>query len=271
MLGFVAACRAETSAVVVGIGEYGELGTLSTSREDAKAVAAALEESKAVKKEKIVLLTDDQSEAAKQPTFSTTLLAINKLAKAAKAEDTIFVFLSGYVIMTKGCDAFTATEGEKGGSISIDTIANVIKGSKAESKIIVFDTAHDGSKSRNLALRLRAIARDNKGITLINSCDAGEMSTADSGGEMSVFAKNLAEGIKGAADEDKNQTLTAAELFSFVKKQLEAWGKENEKVQIPVVIAPAKSEAVVWTAAPQGMKTGMDAATSREAPLRNDE
>ncbi|MGK7894700.1 MAG: SUMF1/EgtB/PvdO family nonheme iron enzyme [Xenococcus sp. (in: cyanobacteria)] len=106
--------------------------------------------------------------------------------------------------------------------------------------VILADTCHSGSIGGNIGkdikIRgqdeeyvnelinkyLQGLAESKEGLALLTSSEAREVAREGEkwGGGHGVFTHYLLEGIKGAADEDKNGIVTVGELFEYVRENV---------------------------------------------------
>ena len=101
----------------------------------------------------------------------------------------------------------------------------------AEKVIVLADTCHSAAIAGGIGRRsavddstfvncyLQAVSKARGGIALLTSAEANEVSFEDAkwGGGHGVFTYYLLEGMRGAADRDKNGIVTVGELFEYVR------------------------------------------------------
>ncbi|MEG3931798.1 MULTISPECIES: caspase family protein [unclassified Microcoleus] len=101
----------------------------------------------------------------------------------------------------------------------------------AEKVIVLADTCHSAAIAGGIGRRsavddstfvnryLQEVSKARGGIALLTSAEANEVSFEDArwGGGHGVFTHYLLEGMRGAADGDKNGIVTVGELFEYVR------------------------------------------------------
>lgn len=78
-----------------------------------------------------------------------------------------------------------------------------------------------------------------KGLVIIASSSEGQPSWASPDRRVTAFGHYLLEGLRGAADEGGNGSVSAWELHSYLKTKVERWSRHNrERVQVPLLMGP---------------------------------
>src|SRR5262249_13242533 len=68
-------------------------------------------------------------------------------------------------------------------------------------------------------------------IFVLCASDAHQVSWPSDEWQQTVFGHYVVEGLKGGADADHNQRITAGELFRYVKEKVTAWSQANRGIE----------------------------------------
>lgn len=229
----------EIFALVVGIADYQDFEKLSYTTSDAMEFYKQLRSPSGglLPKENVMLLIDQDA---------TALNIQNKMADLftmADTNDLVILYFAGH-----GIDgAFLAVDYD-GYTNYVDhvSIINAMKDSDAKYKLIIADACHSGSlnvkyeefrKNGNqfplASVRsgksvseqakefYRSFGSTKKGLAIITSSAPDEISLEANKLKQGVFSYFLIEGLKGAADADKNYVINAKELFDYVSTKVD--------------------------------------------------
>lgn len=204
----------KTFLVAVGVSDYpGDDKDLKLPAFDAKAMAKLYKQNKG---SEVVLLTDSKA------TRSEVLSSIkNTFADAAPTDIVVFYF-AGHG--SQG--VFLAYDGK----LTYDEVRSAISVSKSKNKMIFADACHSGSM-RTSKKNGSTKKSDSNVMLFLSSRDdetSMEYTTMDNG----LFTTCLIDALKGASDSDRNRTITAKELFTFVSKHVK---KMSSNLQHPVM------------------------------------
>lgn len=115
----------------------------------------------------------------------------------------------------------------------------------ADEKVFLFDVQYGGEDRRwqPAAAELIETLKSRNGsvsqsVLVIANCSRGEVDAAAEGGKLGLFASCTAAALKGKADFDRNQHLTPAELFDFLKIEVAGGARRAGQPQNPVLFAP---------------------------------
>lgn len=90
-------CTGRRKALLIGINYFGQRGQLRGCINDVRNMTSYLAEHLDCKREEMVILTDDQQNAASQPTKQNILRAMRWLVKDAEPKDSLFFHYSGII------------------------------------------------------------------------------------------------------------------------------------------------------------------------------
>lgn len=232
LLCYTGATAQKTYLLSVGVSDYpGTANDLRLPVKDASAVKWLYEKNSNAQ---TVLLAD------RQATRSNILSQMQQLFSKASAKDIVILHFSGH-----GCPGYFCAYDEL---LSYKDVQKVFAKSKAKNKIIFADACHAGqmrkdtqgtstsSVASSMNVMLFLAARDNE--------YALELSTMTKG----LFTSALLRGLRGAADKNRDRTITAKELFDYVsptvirlsegKQHPVMWGNFNSTM--PVMVWPKK-------------------------------
>ncbi|OGL28793.1 MAG: hypothetical protein A3G44_10215 [Candidatus Rokubacteria bacterium RIFCSPLOWO2_12_FULL_73_47] len=254
-----AAGEAEHWAVVVGVGAYDspDIPKLRYTVEDAEAVARTLVEHGGFKPQNVLLLTD-RTDA--RPTLRRLKWALGTfLARSAKKGDTVLIFFAGHgapevdvagrerdglakylVPMDADADDLYAT------ALPMDEFETIFGRIEAERIVVFLDACYSGAAGgRTFASRkTRALNLDDQFLERLAQARGRAIVTASRAGEVSVelselghglFTYYLVEGLRGAADRDRDAIVTLQELYQYVEQQVSRHSRAVGANQHPVM------------------------------------
>lgn len=209
--------------VCVGINEFphNSAEPLKFAQSDATAVAEFLKS--ATPDASITLLRGDEG------TKANILEALTEAAQAAEPDDVIIFYYSGH--------------GVDGGMLAYDTkyrssmlayrdISDIFKASKVQNKIIFADTCHSGTGRLSKPANKNSQYLATQNILLFLSSRSNELSMENITKGGGVFTRHLLEGLKGGADANSDDAVTARELYDYVSTRVT---RETSQMQHPVM------------------------------------
>jgi hypothetical protein len=235
---------ADRWAVVIGIGRYenSDIPTLRYAVPDANAIYQVLTGSAGFKKEHVLLLTDM---ADKKPTLRNLKWALGTfLARSAKKQDTVLIFFAGH-----GAPEVDPRGVERDGlakylvpidaepddlystGLPMDELQNIFSRIEAERVVVFLDSCYSGaaggrtftSKKTRASylddLFLERLARS-KGRAIITASRPTEVSLELAELGHGIFSYYLIEGLKGAADLNRDGIVVLQELYEYVEQQV---------------------------------------------------
>lgn len=205
------ALRAKVYVVSAGIADYpGIENDLRISDNDAKTIA------------KVFLATKDASVKVltnKDVTQSALLSTMHSTFEDAESDDAVILYFSGHG--TPG--ALVCHDGR----LTYQHIFKMLKGCKAQRKIIIVDACYSGKMRTN---RQKSSDVNNQNVMLFLSSRTNETSL-ETPYKNSMFTIFLERGLRGGADTNKDRQITAREIFDFVHDGvMEASGQNQHPV-----------------------------------------
>lgn len=231
-------------AVVIGIGAYDNpaIPRLKFSVADADGIYRTLIGPAGFKKDNVLLLTDT---AERKPTLKNIKWALGTfLARTAKKDDTVVIFFAGH-----GAPEADPRGLERDGlakylipsdadpddlystALPMDELQTIFGRLEAERVVVFLDACYSGAAGgRTFASKkTRASAVDDlflerltrsKGRAIVTASRPGEVSFELSDLHHGIFTYYLIEGLKGAADLNRDGVVTLQELYEYLEQQV---------------------------------------------------
>jgi uncharacterized caspase-like protein len=214
--------QSKTYIVCVGVADYpGMENDLRISDNDAKTIAKVYEATKDASVS--ILVNEDATQSALLSTMHTTFAD-------AQSDDAVILYFSGH-----------GTSGSLvcyDGKLTYQHIFKMLKGCKANRKIIIADACYSG-KMRSSKQQSNSYNAQN--IMFFLSSRTNELSR-ETQYKNSLFTVFLERGLRGGADKDRDRRITAREIFDFVhdgvidasdnKQHPVMWGKFDNSMAI---------------------------------------
>jgi uncharacterized caspase-like protein len=249
----------ERWAVVIGVGQYEgtEIPQLRYSVPDAEAIAEILIGSAGFKKEHVLLLTD---KTPKSPTLRNIKWALGTfLARSAGKEDTVLIFFAGHgapEVDPRGIEGDGLAkylvpidadpEDLFSTALPMDDIYTIFARIESERVVVFLDTCYSGaaggrtfaSKKRRGAavddLFLERLTRS-KGRVIITASQPNEVSLELTELGHGLFTYYLVQGLKGAADLNRDGMVALQELYEYLEQQVSRKSRAVGGNQHPVM------------------------------------
>jgi hypothetical protein len=231
-------------AVVIGVGRYEspDIPKLRYPVPDAEAIFEVLTGPGAFKKEHVLLLTD---KTEKKPTYRNLKWALGTfLARSAKKDDTVLIFFAGHgapEVDQRGIERdglakyLVPSDAEPDDlystALPMDELQTIFGRIEAERVVAFLDTCYSGaaggrtfsSKKTRAShvddLFLERLARS-KGRAIMTASRPAEVSIELSELSHGIFTYFLVQGLKGAADMNRDGIVTLQELYEYVEQQV---------------------------------------------------
>jgi len=242
--------RRNVWAVVVGINDYPQLPKLKYAFNDSKEFHRLLVEKNRVPPENITLLLNDQ---ASLKNLRSTLGT--KLKNAAGLDDMVIIFFSGHGATERDAVSADGDGLEKyllpwetepadlySTAMPMREIAYIFDRIRSDRLIFIADACYSGaSGGRTISVTgTRANITDGflerissgRGKVIISASAANEVSVEKDNLQHGVFTYYLLEGLRGAADTDRDGTVTIDEAYRYVSEKVpRATGQEQHPVK----------------------------------------
>jgi hypothetical protein len=231
-------------AVVIGVGNYDspEIPRLRYAVPDAEAMYQILLGPAGFKKEHVLLLTDNTEKRPTLPNIKKALGTI--LARSARKDDTVFIFFAGHgapEVDPRGIEAdglakyLIPIDADPDDLFStalpMDDIHTIFARIESERVVVFLDTCYSGAAGgRTFASRkTRAGEVDELFLERLTRARGRAIITASRPSEVSielpelghgVFTYYLVQGLKGAADLNRDGIVSLQELYEYVEQQV---------------------------------------------------
>jgi hypothetical protein len=246
-------------AVVIGVGRYESAGIpkLRYTVSDAEAIYQVLIGPAGFKKERVLLLTDTTE---RKPTVRNIRWALGTfLSRSARKDDTVLIFFAGH-----GAPETDPRGLERDGlakylipsdadpddlyssALPMDELQTVFGRIEAERVIAFLDACYSGAAGGRTfgSQRTRSGSVDDlflerltrsKGRVIITASRPTELSIELSEFGHGIFTYYLIQGLKGAADLNRDGIVTLQELYGYVEQQVSAKSRAVGGNQHPVM------------------------------------
>lgn len=241
----------EKYALLVGVRNYEhDLRSLRFTEQDVVELGEVLRDS-GYHRRNVVIMTQ-QTGALRQsllPRRENILRELSRLLAKCTERDSVVLALAGHGVQFRNStdSFFCPMDGrldDRNSLISINDLYQTLDNSPAHFKLLIVDACRDqvleSSRSRAV-VDLESVTRPGEktppaGAAAIFSCSPGQQAFENEKFHHGLFFHALIEGLRGAADFDKNSAVTLPELELFVKqKTAELAQKEFGKDQMPDV------------------------------------
>ena len=234
--------HSEIYAVIVGVSKYKDSSdNLRYAAADALSFYNLLTNGK--QNPNIVLLLDEKA------TLSNIRKAIDEKYSKAKATDHIIFYFAGH-----GMDGYFCQHDAgylPGSLLKHAYIQSAFKNSKAKVKFCIADACFAGSmkdvpKEKNMTnfykgYKVKSTSKKDNVIVFMSSRDnQSSLETSKLG--QGVFTYYLIESFQGKADADKDNKVTAKEMYTFVRNKVSS---ETNRRQIPVMFGQFSENTVI--------------------------
>jgi len=248
-------------AVVIGVGDYENSGVpkLRYTVPDAEAINRALLDA-GFKKENVLLLTD---KTERKPTLRNIKWALGTfLGRQAQKDDTVLIFFAGHgapEIDTRGVekDGFAKylipvdadPDDLYSSALPMDELQTIFERIDAQRVVAFLDACYSGGaggrtftskKTRAGSINDEFLERQarSKGRVIITASEPNEVSLELPELGHGIFTYYLVEGLKGAADTNRDGIVSLLELYAYVKEQVTkksrlVGGKQNPTMRGP--------------------------------------
>jgi hypothetical protein len=222
-------------AIVVGAAEYTAptIKSLNFPDDDAYRFHSFLKspEGGAIKDEQIRLFIDESA------TRANIIKSLMEFSEQATSEDVFIFYFSGHGLP----GAFLPIDSDgTTNQLRYKELLEILKRSKAKSKIIIADACYSGGlinfKGEELKNSMdnyyNAIHKSQGGLVLLMSSKAEETAIENNGLRQGVFSHYLLKGLKGAANRDSDELIRINELFDYVQSNVSFYTNEYQTPMI---------------------------------------
>lgn len=203
--------------LLVGVSDYQQLPNLKYTDDDAFKLNSFFKspEGGALPDNQITILIDSDA------TQNKILKELQLMSKKAGEDDLILFYFSGHGFV----GSFVPHDYERGGETLIkhNEVVEILKGSKAKSRVVIADACHAGSMNTKsascesiLATYYNAFRKSTGGTVLLLSSKADEISLESQGLRQGLFSHFLLKGLNGKADKNSDDIITVSEVYNYI-------------------------------------------------------
>ena len=191
-------------------------------------------------RKQVLLMTSDAEDPLHRPTYANVIRMVPRWLRDARTEDDVLIAFSGHGFAEEGkaylLPSDAVLQNVRLTGISLSLLYEWMDACKAERKILIVDACHSGAgkapakMSRSFAAGLRT----GKGYVRLASCSAEQKSNEDAQLGHGVFTYYLAEGLTGAADNNRDGRIDVDELYAHVFEDVRSWARAKGLEQDPM-------------------------------------
>ena len=231
-------------AVVIGIESYrNNLPAVDFARRDAEKVREYLINAFGYREEHIQLLLDERATRSDLETYLETWLP-NNLDKDGE----VFIYYSGhgapnpinkksYLVPYNGDPGYLKKTGYE-----VDRLYESLSRLPAKQIVVVLDSCFSGRGDRSVSDGDRPIGLDlkepelsQKNLVVFTASQSDQVSASYPAQQHGLLTYFLLKGIQGEADQNKDKSIDAGELFSYVEPEVKRQARRMNKVQTPQI------------------------------------
>jgi uncharacterized caspase-like protein len=253
------AVKHDSWAVIIGVGRYQstDIPSLRYTVADAESLYQILVGQGGFRKEHVLLITD---KTEKTPTLRNIKWALGTfLARSAKKDDTVIIFFAGH-----GAPETDQRGVERDGlakylipsdadpddlystALPMDEMQTIFGRVEAERMVVFLDACYSGAAGGRTfsSKKTRAANLDDQFLERLTRSKGRAIITASRPSEVSIelpelghgiFTYYLVQGLKGAADLNKDGIITVQELYEYVEQQVSVKSRSVGGNQHPVM------------------------------------
>jgi hypothetical protein len=201
------------------------------------------------------LLRSGIDDRKQDPTRSNILSLVGLLSNNSETEDSILVYFAGHGFEQEGKNYLLPADARlnvlQDTAIPISWIKDTLSKSLARKKYLILDACHAGGRlgRANPHPMSRSfhdeVFGNSEGFAIMTSCQMNELSYDWAEKSHGVFSYYLLEGLRGAADSNKDGRITVPEINSYVYQKSREWALRNNVQQSPTVLYEVSGEFVL--------------------------
>lgn len=217
-------------ALLIGVGDYSQVDgrNLPTFRNDTNIMKDALRSGLGIPNDNLRVLIGENENGI--VTSASVAYAIASFEKGLKENDSFILYFSGHgdnndVVLSNG-------------TIILQSLIDYLDKIPTKNKIVILDCCYSGNFKGSGAKQMRVddlISEfAGRGIAVLASSEADELSRLNSNRNASVFTVALSDSIKNRKNV-KNGNLSLADIYDGMMIEISDWNKKNpEKQQHPI-------------------------------------
>jgi len=237
-------------ALLVGIDDYDNpnINDLTACTNDVKQLATVLAEASRGGFEVKKLVSNKTPKKEDDPTCANAILLLEEIVKQTKPKDLLLFYFSGHGYYSEDTNKSYLLTQEANArvldktALSSDDLNSILNTAKAKKIITIFDACHAGGVTLDKAVGEEGLPKtyyesfaSAEGRWTLYSCKEKEKSYLLENRKNSVFSKYLIDGLKGVANQNRDEIITMSELYGYVfQKVKEHFLNDSARQQTPV-------------------------------------
>lgn len=218
-------------ALIIGVKTYSKEPNVEFAANDAHLIATTLVTSGDYRHDNMLMFVDNPAISESiPPTFSNLTDQIPKWIGNIGRNDVVFVYFSGHGDTDNSghgilCPSDYDRNKPGTSGISLSWIHSQLSNCLAKQKILVLDCCHAGS-TRAVSVRARQTSQflvplnSASGLVTLASCRADELSYQDKRKQLGIFTSQMANGLRGGADLNRNGLIDSEELYQWCSERV---------------------------------------------------
>jgi hypothetical protein len=234
-------------ALFVGVDRYDDdaLLPLPYCSRDARALAVLFRDPRraGVSASNVRLLTADR--AAQPPRKAAIVHSVRWLAASARETDRVVLGFFGHGVLHEGQCFLMPGDGREADpvntAISLQWLKESLGSGRAISRLIVLDACHSGELTSrggtgDLFAALESFQHESEGWAILASCTRSQKSHDWGRWKHGAFTYFLLEGLRGAADTDRDGRVSLYELSNYVHDRTSKWAQRRHVRPTPELL-----------------------------------
>lgn len=163
------------------------------------------------------------------PEYRTVGRDLSRVLKKAKLKDTVVFYFAGHGVVDESDTLYLALHDTEldaldFSAISTSKLLSQFDDCRAQRKILILDCCHSGAiigqgrGAENAGMLTELENHTGQGTVILTSCQETEQAREVKDLGHGVFTYYIVEGLKGAADENRDGVITKDELYNYVTK-----------------------------------------------------
>ena len=236
--------------LLIGVNDYDFFSDLAFADADISTLATTLLESGFDARD-VTVLRDGLQNRLSLPHRNNILLQLKNLLETVQKNDLVVVAFSGHGVHLKGksylCPSDSQLENPDETMVSLDRVYEMLHQCPASQKVLIVDAcrndptpqgtrAPSGIGETNEFTRSVQQQQPPEGTVLFNSCAPNQYSVEDPEFKSGVFMHFVTEGLRGAADADKDSKVSLFELYRYAEYETKSRVRSTRQlVQTPML------------------------------------
>jgi uncharacterized caspase-like protein len=248
---YLVACEARATkvdegkryALLIGVNSYDNVkaikrdGNLSFAESDAQRLAETLRGRRFAPDTIVTMTTAESRDNPHYPSAANVRKQVKTIAGRLREEDSVVVTFAGYEMQFSGNDDFYLCPSDADADdvhtlISLREVCSILERASGKGKLVIVDSCRSMEQDApGKALTPRLPGRS---VGVLFACSAGQYALEVPEKRQGVLSSFVVEALRGAADDDKDGTVTTVELVAYVKARVPKYVKD----QRPELIGP---------------------------------